>query len=323
MTEYNKTIDLRSNDNGDFTKSVPELAVLGISPVDYDIAKSISLVIDKENAEGGLEAIKQESWTDFNNRIEREVTTKIGLGSLAVDSVVISPVNADNSGVFENTKKRGKAAKAGVITAAVSMAALASWGFEIGPWNETVRADIGFDVFAETLSPAKTGLAVFGATLPIEFIPAMMVGYGLSRENMPGRSAMEWVHKKMGAGNVESEKTKFGFIKDASFALGVGAAAVVAKRAFTEKGLNFKEAVKTSATLAPIIALFSGGVGWATGYGVLHAEGTKFERAAELLKDYGTDAKFWLAIFGGLQVVDFVGKSIKSRKAHNKDDSTA
>ena len=204
-------------------------------------------------------------------------------------------------------------------------AAVSSWVFEIGPWNEAVRLDLGFEVFDRTLDALKTGAAIGLATIPIEMIPATLVAWGLSRENMPGRKAMRWMHEKLGAGDGDSEieagkKSRFEAAKDISLALGVGAAAVIAKRFFTQE-TSFKEEIKTAARLSLAIATFSGAVGWVTVYGILNAEGTPFEGAADFLERNGTDAKFWLAVFGGLQVAGMLGKLITGRK--DKSETTS
>lgn len=253
---------------------------------------------------------------ELDPHAESMVNAVVGSGMIATAAVIEAPASVDKAPRMERIKKQIKHLSAKVGTLAIATAALASWGFELGPWNETVRADVGFDMFAQTFNAAKTGAAVFAATLPIEFIPASLVALGMSRKNMPGRGAIEWMHHKLGAGGEDDQKrTKLNVVKDGALALGVGAAAVVAKRFISEKKMTFKEGVKTSAVLAPTVALFSGGVGYATAFGILHAEGSRFEGAASFLENNGTDAKFWLAVFGALQVADFAGKAIKKRKA--------
>lgn len=308
--------------------AVPELSLLpelSVEPIEWPEEPDLFEFYHKETDEKSLinqeelfDAVREayDSNGDYEKTAERTITGIVGTGSLALASTI------DNSGEFVEKKsffshikeKAQKHAKHAVVLG-VAAAALTAWGFELGPWNESLRANVGFDTFKASQDALKTGGTVFAATLPIEFIPAALVALGLSRKNMPGRGVIEWMHRKLGAGEEEIKvRTKVDIAKDGSLALGVGAAAVVAKRFMTEKDMNLKKGLKSSAALAPVIALFSGGVGWATAFGILHAEGSRFEGAAEFLKNNGTDAKFWLAIFGGLQVMDFASKALKSRK---------
>ncbi len=265
-----------------------------------------------------LDLVEKEG-IELDPSTQQRVDATVGAGTLALASSVENSDTFIRESLMQRIKKNSKKLSAKVATLAIATGAIASWVFELGPWNESMRADIGFDVLTKSMDAAKTGLAVGAATVPIELVPAAMVAWGLSRKNMPGRNAMEWMHRKLGAGEAtDKERTKLDIAKDASLALGVGAAAVVAKRFFTDKNMSLKEGLKTSAMLAPVIAAFSGGVGWGTAYGILHAEGSRFEGAAEFFKNNGTDAKFWLAIFGGLQAVDLISKKVKNNRAEKK-----
>ncbi len=279
-------------------------------PIEYYEYPQTSEAVDP------IDLVPEETEVELDDRTQSLITATVGTGVIAIDQVIENSTEfkpePSMGRIKEYAKKMGKR----IAITGVAAAALAAWGFELGPWNESLRSTVGFNTFKASLDALKTGGAVFAATLPIEFIPAALVSLGLSRKNMPGRGVIEWMHRKLGAGDeLVQERTKVDIAKDGSLALGVGAAAVVAKRFMTEKDMDFKKGLKTSAALAPVIAVFSGGVGWATAFGILHAQGSRFQGAADFLKNNGTDAKFWLAIFGGLQVMDFASKAIKNRKA--------
>ncbi len=289
-----------------------------------DPKESFPYTLDTEFLDHTLEQLEpQVAELELDSSTQAKVNATVGTGILAVGSTL------ENTGDFieESRMQRIKnfanklSNKVKLLSITLSAGAIAAFGFELGPWNETVRANIGFDVFEKTLKELPTAAAVAASTVPIEFGAAALVALGLSRENMPGRQGMEWLNRKFGAGEKkEKERSKFSMASDIPLALSVGVATVVAKRFLTEKDMNLKEGLKTAAIYTPMAAVVAGAVGWGIAYGILHGEGSSYEGLAKFVERNGSDAKFWLAIAAVLKAPGWIYNNTGKRR--NSDDKS-
>lgn len=243
---------------------------------------------------------------------------------------------------------------------ALGATALGLWGFELGPWNETLRAEIGFEVFVRTLSEFRVAAAVGAFTLALEFATSSLIVAGLNSKNMPGRKGVEWLSQKLSNPNEDeegpAERDKTDIMADSALAFAAGAGVIAAKRHFTEPDLKPSEEIKSNVVYSSIVAAQSTVLAFLIAGGIKHAATAdrkldelvdKFESTSPLepsvltdhiylenwsrwLTDHGTDQRIWMGLFAVLWLSkaanrDLIKSSITTKFGKNpeNDDTVA
>lgn len=199
--------------------------------------------------------------------------------------------------------------------------------FEQSPANEALRVNIGLDVLQSTQSPVAVGMTIAGVTAAIEGVSSGLITVGLHSESGAVQKLKNRLSHKnneaINAGNEEVNST-FGYIANEAanvgIALGLGAGLVMLKEHVKDDAPSIKKDIINSAKATSIVSGVSGAIGYLAAGGISHANGTVFEKPAELFVDYGTDTRFWVGALATGYAVHYAKKGYKTvfrRKNNN------
>lgn len=235
------------------------------------------------------------------------------------------PTNMEVGPIQEQSRLRrlGSMALGGAI---VGLAA-ASWGFQIGPWNEALRVDQATKVLEETFDPNQAALTVAGITAAVELTSASLIAFGLNT----GNGLINWFkNRKKGkemideaeeaASDKENKASKLGSLATDTALSMAGGAGVVTVRHHIKDKVNDKRLGKDlligAAATAPVTAL-SGFVGYTAAKSIVTA-GESDWFGSEYVVKYGTSNKFWMSALAVGYGVFYAWKGINKLKNRNK-----
>lgn len=226
----------------------------------------------------------------------------------------------DSNEAFQDEERRSFLQRS--IAALIVASAGASLLFEQSPANEALRINIGLDVLQGTQSSVAVGATIAAVTAGIEMGSSGLISLGLHskggavrrlKDKLTGRNKeiievegnedLDTSKKASVLGKIANEGANVGI------ALGLGAGLVTMKEHVRDPDPTLAKDLKTSAKAAGIVSAVSGAIGYLAAGGISHAQGTIFERPAELFVDYGTDTKFWI----GALVVGYGAAFVKKR----------
>lgn len=221
------------------------------------------------------------------------------------------------------------------IGAAIFAGAAASWIFEQSPANETLRANVAFEVMERVdvnniVNALSVGGTVAATTVVIEMVPATLISIGMNRKDgMVDRYVQRRLAKKEAkmeaadAADESDKKAKLENVTDFAVAMGIGAGAVVGKQHLKDKDPSFKKDMKTSVRASTYVALGSGAIGFVIGGGNELAKHFGAEDQAQWVVDHGAEWQTWAVVFGAIQAGGLVkrGFAWASRKIRNRSDA--
>jgi len=233
--------------------------------------------------------------------------------------------------VFQGEERRSFLQRS--IAALVVAAAGASLLFEQSPANEALRINVGLDVLQGTQSSVAVGATIAAVTAGIEMGSSSLISLGLHAKG----GAVQRLKSRLTGKNKDAVKaeanTDSGSVENVSIlgkvadkganvgiALGLGAGLVTMKEHVRDPDPTLAKDLKTSAKAAGIVSAVSGAIGYLAAGGISHAQGTIFERPAELFVDYGTDTKFWVGALAVGYGVAFVKKRISAFRTRGDKD---
>lgn len=179
------------------------------------------------------------------------------------------------------------------------------WGFELGPWNEAVRADVCFTVMGMGGSAVIVGLSVALVTLLIELASSLLVALYVVSDHAIPRKFMRFLNTKIKRVRKYKANTGFVYVKLMILGIGIGAAAVVlASYVYGRSGL--RQLALISLACSACIAVFSGLIAYIIAVGVQNiANHSGQVDLANQIVSFGSNIIVWIVIFAALQLLEY------------------
>lgn len=228
----------------------------------------------------------------------------------------------------QDQEKQGRSFFERARNATILTAAGGSLIFEQLPANEALRINVGLDVLQSTQSSVAVGLTIAGVTAVIEGVSSGLITAGLHSESDAVQRLKDRLSLKnkdvIDSSTQQDTNSKSSRIANEAanvgIALGLGAGLVTLKEHIKDDAPSIKKDVVNSVKATSIVSGVSGAIGYLAAGGINHANGTIFEKPAELFVDYGTDVRFWVGALATGYVIHYAKKgydTVFRRKNNN------